>query len=234
MELETPERLHAKLRDAALTGDLQVVTALIANGIDTQTKDPKVCADCLTGSMHHYTASIFPQLTFTLCSTVCLRAPVCSIALRDIHSEQDGQTALSNACAYGHLQIVKLLLAASDNSREKEVEATSNNGNTPLMLAAKYGQVDVAKLLVASGASLHAKNKDGQSALDMAYVQEGNPGTLEVAIFLELKQDVSVYIPATNPGWGVEGGIERNSKLACNWVDAVVSAPNAFYASFAH
>ena len=49
--METPEILQAKLRDAALTGDLQIVTSLIANGVNTRTKDPKVCAECFTASM---------------------------------------------------------------------------------------------------------------------------------------------------------------------------------------
>lgn len=188
--METPELLQAKLRDAALTGDLQIVTSLIDNGVDTRTKDPKVCTMCFTASLlcrlWTFTLSIHPLTLRPACMSYALAC----FASASFICEQDGQTALSNACAYGHIEILKLLLASAKDFKEQDVEAKNDNGNTPLMLAAQYGQVDCAKLLVAEGATLHAKNNKGQTALDMAYAQEGNPGTLEVAIFLELKQDV--------------------------------------------
>ena len=53
-----------------------------------------------------------------------------------------GWTALMVAARYGHLEVVKVLLA-----KGADVNAKDNAGNTALMVAAKYGHPEVVKIL---------------------------------------------------------------------------------------
>ena len=54
----------------------------------------------------------------------------------------DGKTLLHQACEFGHLEVVKLLLPFS------EVNATTNTGQTPIMLACVFGIDRVVQFLL--------------------------------------------------------------------------------------
>jgi hypothetical protein len=49
-----------------------------------------------------------------------------------------------------------------------EIDVPDNQGNTPLHFAAKYGHADLCKVLIDRGGSLGRRNKQNQSAYDVA------------------------------------------------------------------
>jgi ankyrin repeat protein len=71
-----------------------------------------------------------------------------------------GNTALSYATYFGHIDIVERLLKAT-----ADVNATNDDGYTPLMFAAYNGNVELVALLLCSGASVSYKDGNGCTAL---------------------------------------------------------------------
>ncbi|KAF4443711.1 ankyrin repeat-containing [Fusarium acutatum] len=74
-------------------------------------------------------------------------------------------TALCYAAGEGHLDVVKLFL-----EHGADTELTSWHEEAPLSLAAELGHVDVVRLLLAYGANIDAKNREGETALDLVRV----------------------------------------------------------------
>ena len=82
-----------------------------------------------------------------------------------------GHTALHVASQGGHTSVVKLLLGVG----RVFVDPCTTGGHTPLMLALYMAQrtsgakhIRCAMALIQAGASLHAKDSTGRSALDWA------------------------------------------------------------------
>jgi ankyrin repeat protein len=77
-----------------------------------------------------------------------------------------GLTPLGLASAYGHRNVVELLLNQGAN-----ISAVDAMGQTPLHLAAQYGNVDVAALLIEHGADVDARDIFGVTPLQCAAVR---------------------------------------------------------------
>lgn len=78
----------------------------------------------------------------------------------DVNStDSSNRTALHVACAFGRLEIVKLLLSAGSH-----VDASSTSGKTALHEACIGGHCNVLKLLSSEVADLDAVDKKGMSA----------------------------------------------------------------------
>jgi ankyrin repeat protein len=77
----------------------------------------------------------------------------------------DGVTALEWATIGNHADVVQVLLAWG-----AQVNRVDKFGMTPLLYAASvdFGDTAVIEKLIAAGADLKAKNKQGQTALDLA------------------------------------------------------------------
>src|SRR5262245_39904561 len=91
------------------------------------------------------------------------------VNLKHVSQDEPQGTALKNAAENGHLNAVKLLLAADAKADEKfgcEIDQ-----QTALMHAAKAGHVEVAKTLIAAGAAVAAKDCAGTTVLH--YAAEG-------------------------------------------------------------
>ncbi|WQF79138.1 Putative nucleoside phosphorylase domain, NACHT nucleoside triphosphatase [Colletotrichum destructivum] len=90
---------------------------------------------------------------------------------------RNGETALHNAVRYGHTAVVATLLENGARSNK----GVGLVGRTPLHLAVKYGKVGAVKLLLKHGASIHDKDRNGQTPLSLAIAR----GDQAVAKMLE-------------------------------------------------
>ena len=111
----------------------------------------------------------------------------------NVHSTGTGETALTAACAMGHVGHVKQLLAAHADVNTTETQS----GMTPLMLAIQSGNMEIVKLLVDAGANVNAPHmmygkEIGYNALK--YALEGNQ--TEIAQFLREKGAQEPVAPA--------------------------------------
>eukprot|EP01088_Endostelium_zonatum_P012378 TRINITY_DN26580_c0_g1_i1.p1 TRINITY_DN26580_c0_g1~~TRINITY_DN26580_c0_g1_i1.p1 ORF type:complete len:154 (+),score=56.08 TRINITY_DN26580_c0_g1_i1:39-500(+) len=80
------------------------------------------------------------------------------------HKDSQGNTPLHYAAAGGHLEVVKILLAAPGI----KVNEPNGVGDLPIHKAAWKGFAEVINALVAGGADLSGKNKEGKTAHDVA------------------------------------------------------------------
>ena len=80
--------------------------------------------------------------------------------------DESGWTPLHYAAAFGHKDIVELLLA-----NKSEVNAVDSDGRTPLHLAAYTGQTDVAGLLLTNGADVNTFDRGGWTPLHTAVAE---------------------------------------------------------------
>ena len=72
-------------------------------------------------------------------------------------------TPLHYACAKGHLDIAKFLIANG-----AKVDSLSLGGTTPLMMAVQSGNELLVKLLLDKGANLQLRNSESITAIDIA------------------------------------------------------------------
>jgi hypothetical protein len=78
---------------------------------------------------------------------------------------EDGPRALETVAGLGHVEIVRLLLAAgADPSATDEIDATA------LMWASPHGHVEVVRLLLAAGANPAHRDVGGMTVLEYARV----------------------------------------------------------------
>ncbi len=87
----------------------------------------------------------------------------------------DGQNALMLASENGHAEVVKILfekkiLLNQETFPNKAiyVDVRKHDRQTALMLASKKGHVAVVEILLENGADVHAKDRNGRTALDLA------------------------------------------------------------------
>jgi ankyrin repeat protein len=107
----------------------------------------------------------------------------------DLQKWVNGETALSAACAAGHIDVVRLLV-----ERKANLELTDIDGSTPLVRAAAAGHLEVIRLLVELGDPLVFKNPEqGYSALHVAVRHHA-------CIELLLDAGIAVDTPDRN-GW---------------------------------
>lgn len=87
-------------------------------------------------------------------------------SVADVHAGESssGRTALHKAAYWGHAHVVDYLI----DTLHLNVNAVDFNGDTPLHDAARFAHDKVVEKLIASGADLAAKNKAGQTPLEVA------------------------------------------------------------------
>lgn len=136
------------LHDAAREGDLDVISQLLSQGVDVNSRDES-----------RETALIEAAL-----SAQTRIAAVLIEAKADIEARNDrGFTALHAAAYSGSVEIAALLL-----DHGAEVDALSKHKITPLHVAAEENQAAVAELLIARGAEVEAIQVYGYTPLSRA------------------------------------------------------------------
>lgn len=91
-------------------------------------------------------------------------------------SDLYGDTPLHDACFWGKIEDVKMLLKNNENPEEDPEEDPEENplyeqnreGDTPLHIACTRGNLDIVKLLLNKGANFNIQNNDGNTPYDIA------------------------------------------------------------------
>ena len=134
---------------AALRGDSEVVSLLLAAGADSNSRS--------NDGARVVTAAIMSN------NARCVQAILqsnCDI----LFQQKDGYTALHHACRYEHtVQTVQAIL-----DHGAAINAKTALGHTPLMIATFNKRTAVATLLVDSKADLNAQSRKGECALHYA------------------------------------------------------------------
>jgi cytochrome c len=141
----------AEIHNAARSGDIQALRALLSQGeeIDKQSSE---------GTALHVAISAG-------------RKDIAELLIAegaDVNEEKALLgTALHIAALKGSADLAALLIAKGAN-----IEATNNWGRTPLHMAAEFGHLEVVKVLARSGADVNIASKDNDTALHLAAVNE--------------------------------------------------------------
>lgn len=98
----------------------------------------------------------------------------------DLPDKDRGMTALINAAYKGYDEIIETLLPYVNIIDQRDLVF----GHTALMEAARSGELNIIKRLIQSGASLHLKNNNGLTALDIAKMRDHH----EIVSLLESMQ----------------------------------------------
>jgi len=143
----------APLHATVVSGDIQAIEDLLAQGADVNAKGEQ-------GWSALHLAAVFghkdiAELLIEKGADVNAKS---GATLRD-----EDITALHGACRHGQKGVAELLIA-----KGADVNAKSKNGYTPLHVAVREGYRDVAELLIANGADINAKDDKGQAASSLA------------------------------------------------------------------
>ena len=92
-----------------------------------------------------------------------------------------GRTVLIWAGVNGHIESVKVLIAAGADGNAKYEDTKYRDNRTLLMYAADGGQLEMVKVLIAAGTAVNAKDESGVTAL-MHAAGGGHTETVKVLI----------------------------------------------------
>ena len=104
------------------------------------------------------------------------------------HVDINGVSSLIQVSRDGHVDVVKLLIAASGNVNHVNLEGVSS-----LIYASQSGHVDVVKLLIAANADIHHVANNGETALSLAKAKKHD----EIVAILEEKITQLALMAAT-------------------------------------
>lgn len=139
------------LPEAAATGEVNEVEALISKGVDVNAREWGSLKTAL-----HYGAEKGHKKVVEI-----LLAKGTNTDARDALST----TPLNHAVEKGHKEIAGLLI---DNGADVNAKRGYPAGDTPLHSAVRAGHKDVIELLIAKGADVNAKNNNGVTTLHVA------------------------------------------------------------------
>jgi ankyrin repeat protein len=110
----------------------------------------------------------------------------------DEEGDEEGDTALTWASEFGHIDIIKLLL-----DRGALIDLQDNIGGTGLMYASHFGQVECVRFLLERGADMSIKDTDGMTARDQAVEQRqvGIVLLLDEVCMLQTRDKCFKYCP---------------------------------------
>jgi len=180
------------LTEAVRTNDIVKVKALIATGVDVNSRDKlgetplhvaavrgyKEISTLLIAKGADVNAEDESGLTPLHAAAWMGHKEIVSLLIAegaDISAKnEDGVAALHTAALAGRKDTVALLTA-----NDADVNARNEDGMTPLHAAALAGHKETVVLLIAKGADVNAKNEDGLTPLDAAS-QKGHRAIVEL------------------------------------------------------
>jgi ankyrin repeat protein len=141
------------LRDAAAAGDLEAFQALLAQGADVNARDGRQDTALFIAARHGH--------------AVLVQAAVAAGANLKLLN-RFGSTALMGPAYRGHVEVVRVLLGTPI-----DLQHVNDLGWTALLETVALGQDgprhrQVVQLLIAAGSDVHARDRDGASALHLA------------------------------------------------------------------
>ncbi|MDQ5940523.1 MAG: hypothetical protein QG632_249, partial [Candidatus Dependentiae bacterium] len=168
-DTEKDQNNTAKMRNAAITGDVSTITDLIAGGFDVNTTlDDKNNTPLIVAAIRRHTE--IAELLLQLGANVNA-------------ANSSGDTPLTLAAFMGHTEIAELLLQLGAN-----VNAANDRGKTPLTFAASRGHTEIAERLLHHGADVNAANSRGDTPLIMAAIN----GQKDIVQLLLQKPEIDV------------------------------------------
>jgi ankyrin repeat protein len=161
---------------AAQTGNAELLTTLIFNGVDINKKggSPVLSTPLQIAAQHQNTSVLEVLLKYRAHTEVV---------------DQLGKTVLHVAVFEGRFNVVKLLLEYGAN-----VSAKAMDGKTALHFAVQLGRIDVIKLLIFYGANVSDVDNSGYSPLH--YATQHNQRDI---VYLLLQHNVSVNELESSP-----------------------------------
>lgn len=93
-------------------------------------------------------------------------------------ANEDGMTALHAAACWGHVPVLRALLAAGADPNVRE----GNTRETPLQAAAGRGHFEAARLLLAAGADVNLVDAERKTALHHAAEHHPNPEMIKLLL----------------------------------------------------
>jgi ankyrin repeat protein len=157
--------MHKTFEDAVMRDNAPVVRQMIQNGFDVNTRLnlpqwPEKTPNENESGLH----------LAALCGSTRV-AQVLVDNRADVYmTTHVGYTAMHGAAMEGHLDVLRILLAAAPAA----VNVVTHGGRTPLFDAAFYGQEHSIRLLIASGADEKLGAVDGVLPVDIA-LHRGHP-----------------------------------------------------------
>ena len=158
-------QVHNLLFDSIMVENEKFAKALIESGADIYHKDEKGVTTLLQAS-HRGLSALAQQLIEKH------KQSGGDAAYLDAPSDE-GISPLIAASSEGHIEVVKLLIAAGAN-----VDAKDKDDTTALMAASARGHLNVVKELLTAGAKVNEQNRDGHTALMFAYNGKNQVETL--------------------------------------------------------
>lgn len=221
------------LMRAAALGDTEMLTRLIAEGVDVNPVPPSNSAftPLMTAAVNRRMSAV--KLLLANGARVNAATPV-DKAPRVKHGPIDrgGQTALHVVAPYGPIEMVKVLLEAGADVNAKDIQ-----GMTPLMMAvaSDYQDPEIVRMLLARGADRTIKSRDGLTALDYARRLGAADGIHLLGGKVDKLPAVAVKTTGTpDPKTAVERGMEvlrlfsdasfRGGCIACHAQPATMAA----------
>jgi len=120
-----------------------------------------------------------------------------------------GKTPLRKACALGHVELVKILLANVENPSDAISAVDAGYGQTCLHAAAMHGHNETVEILLSFGADVTVRDKQDRTALSLCYQSWAGidrKGFEETLILLidakphEARNDLELLIAAASQG----------------------------------
>jgi ankyrin repeat protein len=174
------------LVSAAVHGDKVAVEALLANGVDVNSRESHGATALMLAALKGnvavvqtliaHGADVNAKASDLGATALMLAAQPGYLSIvqtlldsgADVNAKQnDGTTALMAACEKGHLEVARKLLEKGADVNAMEVE-----GVTALMWATFNDHLDVLQALLAKGADINARQNDGTTALMWAIVND--------------------------------------------------------------